>query len=332
MNLRFYLMRDGVMREDMELQALRPPEISMDSAKEIKGRLRGSFRPLESANLMQDHIVSVLDGQNCGEFVVSRCKTVWDGASSRWEIEACDQTLLLARNRQEKSRFFRAGSEYMPIIQQLLLDCGIFRILADSCEEVLQTDRRWELGTRTLDMVNELLSEIGFEELWFDGDGYARLQRYRPPLADNVQHIYRGGDYHLESECSAEWDVFSAKNVFVAVADSPEREVTWTATAVNDDPASPISTVQLGRIMAPVMVVENVASQAALQTFAERIRDENMLSAQVVTFYTDMAVHQMNELIALEHPQLEGIYKETGWIMDFAARRMIHQGRRVYFL
>ena len=325
-------MRDGVMHEDMELMALEPPVIFMDSTTEIKSRLRGSFRPMESADLLKDHIVSVLDGQTCGEFVVSRCKTVWDGASSRWEIEASDQSLLVARNRQEKPRFFPAGSDYMPLIQALLLECGIFRILADRCEEQLQNDHQWEIGVRTLDMVNELLTEIGFQELWFDSDGYARLQRYCPPVADDVQHIYRDGDGHLEAECSGEWDIFSAKNVFVAVTDTPENELGWLATASNDDPASPISTVHLGRLMAPVMIVENVASQAALQTFAERVRDENMLSAQLVTFHTDMAVHQVNELIALEHPQLEGIYKETGWVMDFAAQRMTHQGRRVYFL
>ncbi len=332
MTKRFYLVRDGVRREDLELLAVAAPKIMMNRQASIKTSLSGRFQQLEGAKLLTDHIVCVLDGQNCGEFVVCGCVSHYDGDCVTWQIEAYDQAVLLSRKRLEQRFFAKAGSSYMELIQDFLTECGIFRLLADRCDEVLLCDRQWEMGTTYLDLVNELLEEMGFLPLWFDSDGYARLSAYCPLTVDNVEHIYRRGDCHLASDCSSEWDVFDAKNVFVAVADSPYLDESMVASASNDDPNSPISTVHLGRVMAEVMVLENVASQAALQAYAERVRDESMLSVEEVSFYTDLQIHQVGELLALEHPQLEGIYRETAWLMDFDEELMTHKGRRVSLL
>lgn len=333
MEVRFYLLRDGMLRQDLELAAVGTPKVLMNAAGDIKTSLRGCFRENPEARLLTDHIVCVIDGQSCGEFVVSCCESVLDGDCSLWQLEAYDQALLVSRNRQESRRSALAGSSYMELIQGLLGDCGIYRILADRCDEVLAADREWELGAVTLDIVNQLLEEIGFDSLWFDSDGNARLQKYCPPTGDSVRHIYGPGDCAPEMDCRSSWDVFTAKNVFVVVADSPDRSQTLTASASNDDKNSPVSTVHLGRIMAPVTVVENVASQEALQTCADRLRDESMLSAQTVTFYTLPNIHQVGELVALEHPQLEGIFREIRWELELGeSGRMCHEGRRVLFL
>ena len=38
------------------------------------------------------------------------------------------------------------------------------------------------------------------------------------------------------------------------------------------------------------------------------------------------------ELFWLEHPELDGIYREVAWTVDFDSWTMSHEGRRVYFL
>jgi len=332
MMTRFYIVRDGLCREDMELKALSSVKIVMNSEADIKTALSGCFEKLEGVDLLTDHILCVADGQNCGEFVLCGCISHYDGAGVSWQIEAYDQAVLLSRRRLEQRLFAAAGSSYMELIQGFLAECGIVRFLADRCDKLLLCDREWEMGTNLLDLVNELLGEIGFCSLWFDSDGYGRLSAYRPLTVDNVAHIYRKGDCRLAADCSSTWDIFDAKNVFVAVADSPYLDESLMATASNDDPNSPISTVHLGRVMAEVMVLENVASQAALQAYVDSVRDENMLSAEEVSFYTDLQIHQVNELLALEHTQLEGIYRETGWVMDLDEKLMTHKGRRVSML
>lgn len=328
----FYLIRDGILREDRELRFSGSPRLVMDADADIKTSFSGAFEPREDVNFLQDRIFCRVNGEDCGEFLVTACRSIYDGSSELWQIEACDQGWLPARQRQETRLSVLTGQDYMELIQSLLTGCGIHRIKADECMESLQCDRQWEPGVSTLTIINELLEEIGFEPLWFDPSGYARLSAYQAPSGEAVTKIYRSGDALLEPDCVSSWDIYGAKNVFMAVADSPERDVSWIATAVNDDANSPISTVNLGRIMAPLLVVENVPSQAALQTIVDRLRDESLLSAQELTFHTALQVHSVGEMVALEHPQAEGIFRESGWIMDLGEGTMTHTGRRYCYL
>lgn len=330
--VQFYLIRDGIVREDRELHFSGSPRMVMDADAPIKTSLSGCFEPQEDVNFLQDRIFCRVNGEDCGEFLVTACRSIYDGTWELWQIEACDQGWLPARQRQETRLCAPAGQDYMELIQSLLRNCGINRIKADECGESLSCDRQWEPGESSLTIINELLEELGFEPLWFDPSGYARLTAYKAPSGDSVTKIYRSGDMLLEADCVSSWDIYEAKNVFMVVADSPERKVSWTATAVNEDVNSPISTVHLGRIMAPLQVVENVPSQEALQLIADRLRDNSLLSAQELTFHSALQVHSVGEMVALEHPQVEGIFRESGWIMDLGQETMTHTGRRYCYL
>ena len=326
--LKFYLMEKGIVREDRELFPLGEPRLSVDRERPLMWKLKALFLACEDADLLRQHIFCRLNGEDCGEFVVSSCKSRFEDGRELWELEACDQALLVQRKRQESRFFAAAGTPYMELLQTLLKACGIQRILADDCRELLLADRQWELGESTLDMVNELLAEIGFEALWFDRAGRARLSAYESCPA--VSKIYFGADLLLKPALESSWDVHSAQNVFVAVADSPDRRESWTATAVNDDPNSPISTVNLGRIMAPLLRLDHAASPSALQSFVEKIRDEKLLSVQTIRFETLPLAQEPHETVALEHPSMEAICRLSRW--ELRDGRMIHEGKRVMFL
>ncbi len=336
MDVHFYIIREGMIREDIELLFEGDPILKMDGEADIMCGFQGDFYPNSEADLLHDRIVCQIDGEACGEFVVSSCKSFYDGDCALWRLEAKDQGLLLCRHRQEGRFSALAGESYLELIHSLLNAAGISRILSDDCTATLLSDRQWELGARSLDMVNELLQEIGFCRLYFDREGYARLKAYTSPQQGAVSHVYGEDGDLLEPDCVSSLDVFSAKNVFAAVADSPERNESWTATAANDDPNSPISTVQLGRIMAKPVVFENVASRAVLQSLAEQLRDESMLSLEEVGFSTAPSIHgklfEPGETVALEHPQLRGIFQEKGWQLHLGEGRMEHQARRLFYL
>ncbi len=335
-DVHFYIIRDGMIREDIELLFEGDPILKMDEEADIMCSFQGNFYPNTEADLLHDHISCQLDGEVCGEFVVSSCKTFYDGDCALWQLEAKDQTLLLYRHRQEGRFSALAGESYLELIHSLLNAAGVNRILSDDCTATLLSDRQWELGARSLDMVNELLQEIGFRRLYFDREGYARLKAYTSPQEGAVDYIYGEGGDLLELDCVSSLDIFSAKNVFVAVADSPERNESWTATASNDDPNSPISTVQLGCIMASPVIFENVASKAVLQSLVEQLRDESMLSVEEVGFSTAPSIHtklfETGETIALEHPQLRGIFQEKGWQLHLGKGTMEHRARRLFYL
>ena len=336
---RFYIVRDGILRQDLELYAVESPKITMESSAVIKTALSGSFRAMEGVDLAKDHIGVQLrqDGefQNCGEFVVTTCREEWDSSKRHlWNIESYDLGYLVKRNRREERTSVEKGSSYMELIHNLLSQCGIIKIIADPCNDVLQTDRDWELGTGTLDIVNELLKEIAFDSLWFDADGNARIQRHRSILDARVDHVYQKGQGSIvHQECSSSWDIFSASNVFVAMVNSPDYEESLIAKAVNDERNSEVSTVNIGRIMAQPIRLDNIASERALQDYVDRVKEESMLSTETITFSTAKRIHGIGDIVALKLDGIDGIYQETGWTMELSYDgQMKHTAKRVMYV
>jgi len=213
----------------------------------------------------------------------------------------------------------------------------VLHILPDPCDDVLQTDREdWEEGTSYLTIVNALLVEIGYNPLWFDLAGRARLTRYQEASAANIAHIYKSGeDALILPDCTISEDAYSLYNVFRAVVSNPELPEPLASTAVNDYPRSRTSTVRLGRrIPAPIEKLDNIASQAALDAYVGRKRFESMLSTERVTFTTaNLPIHGYLDTVALQHERLDGIYQETDWSMTLSHDgRMTHRARRVLYL
>lgn len=111
-NSRFFIVRSGIVRRDLELQAVKNPRVTMANDAVIKTAMRGTFLAREGVDLLHDHIqaVLVLDGREheIGEFVVTTCRTICRQGMQLWELEAYDQTYLVKRNRQENRRSFFA--------------------------------------------------------------------------------------------------------------------------------------------------------------------------------------------------------------------------------
>lgn len=68
-----------------------------------------------------------------------------------------------------------------------------------------------------------------------------------------------------------------------------------------------------------VFKVDQIADQEALQAYADRLRTESMMATQAVTFYVPAeGGHGMQDVISIDHPDVGGIYMETGWSLAMA--------------
>lgn len=83
--------------------------------------------------------------------------------------------------------------------------------------------------------------------------------------------------------------------------------------------------------MADPIHVDNIASQAALQEYVNNIRNESLLSTEVIKFSTALnPVHQINDIVAIDNNDLQGIYEETGWTITMAPGQLMqHTARRI---
>lgn len=336
---RFYRVRDGVTLET--LQAKGAPTIRFQSGAKVMRSLSGAFKHSSGANWFTDRIRAemTLNGVTSplGVFAVSTLSESYSNGVSIDNIEAMDFGLLVKQVSTEGVLHLSKGAEYIATIKSLLSECGLISIYADPSEATLQTDREdWDEGTSYLTIVNALLEELNYNPLWFDAEGNARLTAYQAPTMTNVRHEYKSGaDSVILDACTITQDIYSPYNVFKVIVSNADLTEPMTAVAVNSDPTSKTSTAQLNRrILAPVTKLDNIASQDALQAYADKLRDDSQIASEAITFSTaNMPGHAYLDTIALEHERLSGIYVETDWSMSLSySGKMTHKAKRVLYL
>lgn len=331
------VMRGGVPHTT--LLPLEPPVVTMDTAAEIKMRMSGMFLLNPEADFFNDTIRPwlILDGVEypVGEYVVGTVDETWTDGATSLAIEAYDAALLLQQWTIEDFHYIPAGERYENAIQSFLQRADIKRAIIDPTDEVFLTDREdWEPGTPFLTIINTLLSEIGYDDVWFDLNGIARLRAYTPPSAANITHTYRSGENSLLlPHFTRTLDIYSAPNVFNAVVNNPEYPSVLSATAENDSLASALSIPRRERrIVAPTVELDNIASQAALQAHVDKIKFESMKADEIIAFETAaVPTHSVGDVISLsiDEAGLSGVYAETGWTLTLGPGvPMQHTARR----
>ena len=129
-------------------------------------------------------------------------------------------------------------------------------------------------------------------------------------------------------------DLFDHPNVFIAEVDNPDLETSMRAVSVNDRPDSVFSTMNLGRRVVSYEKLDNIASQAELQAYADNKRFKSLQSTETRTFYTGPSGrHAVFDLVELVRDGESTLYEETGWRLELEQPyKMTHTGKRVVYL
>lgn len=325
-----------------ELTAITAPTIDADAGSPIKTSMAGEFLYNPDVDYQTDDIklLQIIDGREtpCGVFCVGTIRDIYtESGAHHIELEGYDRSYRLASTRTETILHLAAGTNYIRAVTTLLVDAGIGLYMETPTDKTLLTDREdWDVGTDYLTIVNQLLGEISYNELYFDPNGYAMLTPAREPDAADIRHTYAAGEVEpvLKPGAEAETDIFDKPNVFIVICSNPELPEPLTAVSVNENPLSSISTLRRGRRVAQVYYVDNIATQDDLDLYASRLRVDSMLSTEIVTVRTiNLPEHQLNDVIALEHPSVRGIYQAVGYHMELAAGgEMEHKLRRLILI
>lgn len=335
---RFYIKRDGANRG--EIYPNNTPTMSCDADAEVKISLTGKFRYDDTIDWLHDRIVveQIKDGitHPLYEFVVITAEIEHDkSGKNSWSIKAYDEGIIVKKKNTEERLYFKSGRKYTDVIQELLIThLGITRLIIEDSNEKLRMDREdWDPGTSYITIINTLLSEINYNSLWFDFNGYARVNRYRPPGEADVSHYYIAGENSIIQEAiSLSNDVYNKYNIFTAVVSSPDNNEILTATSENNSPDSRISTVNIGRYPASIEKLDNISSQEELQRYVDNLRLKSMMSTDTVPFVTECVPHSVREVVAIQHEFVDGLYEEISWKMqlDYDGE-MQHKAKKVIY-
>lgn len=326
----------NVLRNGVKITSLifdEAPSITLDNNSVIKSSMQGTFTRNNIVDWLSDQLqpVIIINGieHPIGIFDAASINTARDDMTNMISIEAYDQCWRVQSYKTPSTIHLNAGTNYVQQVQSMLVQCGIGAVIATPTAETLREDREdWEIGTDFLTIINQLLSEINYNELWFNENGVAIVQPKAELTASAIKRTYdsRNVNSLMLRNSNVMIDIFNTPNVFHVVCSNPDDDSVMVATAVNEFPTSPFSVLRRGRRIVELVRVDNIASQAALDDYASLLALKSAMASEVITINTGlMQGVGINEPVALIHEDTEGLCYETGWRMQLGENgSMVH--------
>lgn len=330
------LRKNGFLGE-LQCLADNPPTLKMEDSANIKMVLQGTFKKnvldrwkhYVEFDPLTDALQPVLTingiSYELGIFLPTTVTPSYKDTAveETIEIEAYDRSWLVATTTGTERVFFARGTAYMEAIEQLLVASGISLIKSTPCSDVLHEDREdWDLGTDYLTIVNDLLKEINYKQLWFDFTGTAILEPIETPMVKNVKHTLdvRNVTSLVHPGLSRKLDIYGTPNVFICTCNNPEKSAVLTAIARNENDHSPLSIQRRGREIVYYENVNNVASQEALQTYADRLLFISMMSGETMSVTTSLFPDWgIGDIVSLHYLDVHALCVSHSWNMTLAA-------------
>lgn len=333
---RFKIIRNGA--DYGELYATGSPQLRMNDSSAIKMSLSGDFAKDDSFDFLTDRIRPelVIDGEvfPIGIYLPATVQESENENTRAVHIEAYDQCWLVQDVKTEDYVLFTAGQNYIDVIMSLLTECGIALVVSHGTDAVLTEDRQdWDIGTSYLEIVNQLLSEINYNPLWFDNNGYAVLELASIPTAANIEHELDNTNVKslLMPSIKRQTDIYKSPNVFVCICSNADKDAPMVARAENTNPQSPLSIPRRGRRIVSVINVDNISSQEELQAYANRLVYESITTGEQIQVETALLPgYGVSDVIALHYGDIVALTVEHSWSMSLdTGGRMIHTLEKV---
>lgn len=324
LDFRYDILRNGADYTTLDPVTGTMPTIAMVDSGEIKTTLMGTFYdPGDRVDWLTDEIrpTIIIDGvpHHLGIYLPGTVEFAEDNTSRTVTVEAYDRCWRVQTRCAETLRYFAQGLNYLNVVVSLLTDAGITSVAKVNTSHTLVEDREdWNIGTSNLSIVNELLAEINYKQLWFDQDGTARLEPAAQAKAESIQHTF--DDTNVRSlmipGIRKSTDVYAAPNVFLCVCSNADKSGPMSAIAENTNPQSPLSLPRRKRRITQVINVNNIASQAELEVYANRMVTSSMLRGETISVETCLLPgFGVNDVVGIQYGDYMAICVEKAWTM-----------------
>lgn len=245
--------------------------------------------------------------------------TVKGGVNKSVEIECYDLAVILKNDAITERLYFEAGTKYTEAIAGVLLSAGITEYSIADSDAIFLVGRSFEIGTPKIEIVNTLLDEINYRDIYFDRNGIAMCIPFEEPQLNSDTIIYKD---KLSAEYSETFDLYNIPNVFVATVANPDNDSVLTSVYVNDNPASSLSTVNRrnGQRVVKTYTPDNISSQADLDAYVYRKAFEESQVYKSRTINTALNPnHDVYNTVFLDSDNLKGLHDDIGYTMQLTA-------------
>lgn len=249
------------------------------------------------------------------------------------KIEGYDGLQILHDDKLTERGVLNPTENVTDKIVEVLEFVGITQHNVTSSTKKAPTAKEWEPGTTWLSIVNDLCGIINYEAVFFDENGIAVARPYLSPAKRAASYTYADDRNGLiVPKVDQTLDLFDVANKWTIVVSEPDRPM-LSATATNNDPASPTSTVNRGRTIVDFRTEMEAVDQSTLNDKVERIKFEASQVYEVLEFETALwPPADGTDVYRIRHAPLaiNHKYSEHEWSMDLiAGSTMRRKARRV---
>lgn len=255
-----------------------------------------------------------------GVFLMSSPSRQADAISISKNVECYDKTQILSDDKFDTRHLIRAGENYINAVATIIASAGITNYRLEASPLTLRTDIEFALGTSKLLAINQLLKAINYNELWADSYGCIRSTQYQQPEGRKIDIYYVPGKESIVVPGGEELlDTFQAPNKIIRYLENAESECI-KAMVINSDPASKLSTASRGRTIVDIEAVDDIADQATLEAYTQRVAAEKKIYQQVIFSSAVMPHHEFLDCLYLRNKELDvsGKFIETAWSIDMS--------------
>lgn len=250
------------------------------------------------------------------------------------DLELYDKSLILREDKITDRLLLKQGTPYLTHIVSLLNSASINQVDIEQTELTLTTDKEYEIGTSKLKIINELLAEMNYKSIWVDENGIFTSNAFRMQSSLDVEYEYRTDKLSIiKGDAVEEADIFNAPNKWVRYVSNPELP-TLISKYENNSLSSITSIPNRGRIIVDSRSIDDIADQATLDKYIQRVAYEASQVYSTLVFNTAiMPHHSMQNLLFISYDEL-GIhdkYVEESWNISFTGT-MTHNAKRVIFI
>lgn len=226
-----------------------------------------------------------------------------------------------------------SGELVTDAVASILSSSGIVDYNVQGSDKTVARDIQFAIGSKKIDAINHLLSTINYTPIYDDENGYFTSTLYRSPTDRPVDYVYKDDNKSVILHgVEEELDLFNVPNVFVVVRTNPE-ETPLKSQYTNIKESSPLSTVNRGRMIVDYREIEDIADQASLDAYTERIAFEAaQVYGRIRWRSALMPFHSYANVLQFDFGMLgiSGKYLELGWEMQLQVGGvMSHELRQV---
>lgn len=229
-------------------------ESSIDRDVKKTARLTIKDDPSVTLNYLIDHVEPALlltvPGRQTQEFSYGTFHLTFpsvteDEAASTYTITALDPIVYGLLDKLDDSYTVSVGENVVQSAIDVLVSAGFTRFDIPPSIAATATATTWPAGTAKLRVANDLLQSLNYYTVWDEGGVVTTLPQRQLTLRDSAVVYQVDGRSLILSPLRRDFDQSGIANRVAVVVNDPSR-APFSVIYSNDDPLSPVSTVNLG--------------------------------------------------------------------------------------